>query len=320
MMEEVLKGLNFETAYEIATKIPNMDEIEIAAVLGAIEARGYDAEVLAGFAKGVVEGVSINLGEVVDTCGTGGDKAASINVSTAVAIALSTIHPVAKHGNRAVSSKSGSADVLESLGVNIEMEEAKARRMIFETGFAFLFAPLYHKSFARVVRVRRKLAIKTIFNIIGPLTNPANPVAQIVGVANASLVKPVGEALSILGRKGVVVHGSGLDEVSPSDKTDIAVVNRDVELLTLQSEDFGVERTKVIPCKSGEESARRIKAVFSGKGLREDRVFIGVNFATSLFALGYEDLKENMEIFEERLQSGEFARKLEEIVCKSTSM
>ncbi|WP_456329904.1 anthranilate phosphoribosyltransferase [Archaeoglobus sp.] len=320
MMEEVLKGLNFETAYEIATKIPNMDEVEIAAVLGAIEARGYDAEALAGFAKGVVERVSIDLGEVVDTCGTGGDKAASINVSTAVAIALSTIHPVAKHGNRAVSSKSGSADVLESLGVNIEMEEAKARRMISKTGFAFLFAPLYHKSFARVARVRRKLAIKTIFNIIGPLTNPANPVAQIVGVASPSLVKPVGEALSILGRKGVVVHGSGLDEVSPSGKTDIAVVTGDVELLALQPEDFGVERTKVIPCQSGEESARRIKAVFSGRGLRKDRVLIGINFATSLFALGYEDLKENMEIFEERLQSGEFARKLEEIVCKSTSM
>jgi len=320
MIGAVLKGLNFDMAYELALSIPAMDEVEIAAVLGAIEARGYDAEVLAGFAKGVVEGVRINLGEVVDTCGTGGDGAASINVSTAVAIALSTIHPVAKHGNRAVSSKSGSADVLESFGVNIEMDETKARKMISETGFAFLFAPLYHKSFARVVRVRRKLAIKTIFNIIGPLTNPASPAAQIVGVANSGLVRPVGEALSILGRRGVVVHGSGLDEVSPSGKSSIAIVNGDVELLSLQLEDFGVERTKVIPCKSGEESAKRIKAVFSGKGLKEDRVLIGINFATSLFALGYEDLKENMEIFEEKLQIGDFARKLEEIVCKSTSM
>ena len=320
MIGAVLKGLNFDTAYELATEIPRMDEVEIAAILGAIEAKGYDAEVLAGFAKGVVEGAKVDLGEVADTCGTGGDGAASINVSTAVAIALSTIHPVAKHGNRAVSSKSGSADVLESLGVNIEMDEAKAREMISETGFAFLFAPLYHKSFARVVRVRRKLAIKTIFNIIGPLTNPANPVAQIVGVTTQDLVRTVGEALSILGRRGVVVHGSGLDEVSPSGKTNIAIVSGDVELLSLQPEDFGVERAKIIPCHSSEESARRIKAVFSGRGLKEDKIFIGINFATALLALGHEDLRENLEIFEERLWSGEFAGKLEEIVCKSTSM
>ncbi|MBO8180773.1 MAG: anthranilate phosphoribosyltransferase [Archaeoglobus sp.] len=320
MIGEVLKGLNFDMAYELALSIPAMDEVEIAAVLGAIEAKGYDAEALAGFAKGVVDGVRINLGEVVDTCGTGGDKAASINISTAVAIALSSIHPIAKHGNRAVSSKSGSADVLESLGVNIEMDETKARKMISETGFAFLFAPLYHQSFARVVRVRRKLAIKTIFNIIGPLTNPANPVAQVVGVANAELLRTVGEALSILGRRGVVVHGSGLDEVSPLYETSVAVIGKNLEFLRLCPEDFGVKRAKIIPCQSSNESAKRIKAVFSGNGLEEDRILIGINFATALFALGYEDLKENMEIFEEKLQSGEFARKLEEIVCKSTSM
>jgi len=320
MIGEVLKGLNFETAYDLATKISDLDEIEIAAILGAIEAKGYDAEVLAGFAKGVAEKARIDLGEVADTCGTGGDGVSSINVSTAVAIALSTVHPVAKHGNRAVSSKSGSADVLESLGVNIEMNEKKARKMISETGFAFLFAPLYHKSFAKVVNVRRKLAIKTIFNIIGPLTNPANPVAQIVGVANADLVRTVGEALVILGRRGVVVHGNGLDEVSPSDKTKMAIVDGDVDILTIQPEDFGVKKTEIIPCQSSEESARRIKAVFDGNGLEEDRIFVALNFATSLFALGFEDLKENMEIFEEKLQNGDFKRKLEDIVCRSMNL
>jgi anthranilate phosphoribosyltransferase len=319
MIEAVLKGLDFDSAYHLAIELPKMDEPSIAAILVAIEARGYDSEVIAGFAKGVMEKASVNLGEVVDTCGTGGDGISSINVSTAVAIALSTLHPVAKHGNRAMSSKSGSADVLEALGVRIEMDEEMARSMIKNTGFAFLFAPLYHKTFARVGAVRRKLGIRTIFNIVGPLTNPANPVAQIVGVAKEELIMPVAEALSLLGRRAVVVHGSGLDEVSPKDETLAAVVDKDVERLRLTPEDFGVEKSRIVPCKSSEESARRIKSVFCGEGLKEDKNFIAVNFSAALFALGYEDLRENTEIFGEKLENGEFRAKLEEIVCRSTN-
>lgn len=319
MIEDVLRGLDFDRAYELAKTLPELDEVRVAAILAALEAKGYDSEVIAGFAKGIAEKAEIDLGRVMDTCGTGGDRTSSINVSTAVAIAISTIHPVAKHGNRAVSSRSGSADVLEVLGVRIDMDGEKARKMIEETNFAFLFAPLYHKSFARVASVRRNLGIRTIFNVTGPLTNPARPEVQIVGVASENLLNEVAHALALLGRRAVVVYGSGMDEVNPSSHTEIAVVNGGVERLKLLPEDFGVERCKVIPCLSCEESAERIKAVFSGRGREEDRRLIAINFAAALFALGYEDLKENVEIFDEKLQNMEFARKLEEIACKSTS-
>ena len=318
MIADVVSGLDFDSAYRLARELPEMSEVEIAAVLAALEARGYNADVIAGFVKGVVDNVSIDLGKVADTCGTGGDNAGTINVSTAVAIALSTIHPVAKHGNRSVSSKSGSADVLEAMGINIEMEPEIARRMIEETGFAFLFAPLYHSQFARVAGVRRKLKIRTIFNIAGPLSNPANPVAQLVGVADEKLVMDVAEALDMMGKRGVVVHGSGVDEVHPGRESVVAVVSKGVDVLTLTPADFGIEGTKPLQCHSSTESAERIKAVFAGRGCKEDTNLIAVNFATAMYAVGYEDLRENVKIFFEKVESGEFMRRLEEIACKST--
>lgn len=172
---------------------------------------------------------------------------------------------MAKHGNRAISSKSGSADVLEAMGINIEMNEDMAKKMVKENCFAFLFAPLYHKSFAKVVSVRRKLGIRTIFNITGPLTNPANPEIQIVGVANENLLSKVAEALSLFNKRALVVHGSGMDEVSPFDKTTALFVNGGIEKLILLPEDFGVKRVKIIPCSGKEESADRIRAVFKAK-------------------------------------------------------
>ncbi len=319
MIKEVILGLDFDSAYRLARELPEMSEVEIAAVLAALESRGYGADVIAGFVKGVVDGVSVDLGKVADTCGTGGDRAGTINVSTAVAIALSTLHPVAKHGNRSVSSKSGSADVLEALGVDIEMNPEKAKRMVEETNFAFLFAPLYHSQFAKVAGVRKELKIRTIFNIAGPLSNPANPVAQLVGVADEGLVGVVAEALDVMGKRGVVVHGSGIDEVHPGRESVIAIVSKGVDVITLTPADFGVESTKLLQCHNSAESAGRIRAVFSGRGCKEDTNLIAVNFATAMYAVGYEDLKENVEIFFEKIESGEFMRKLEEIVCKSTS-
>lgn len=319
MIEVAISNLNFDTAYEMAKEMPNLDEIKIGAILAAIEAKGYGAEVIAGFARGVSERSAVDLGEVIDTCGTGGDGANTINVSTAVAIALSTVHPVAKHGNRSISSKSGSADVLEALGVNIEMHPEFAKKMINEIGFAFLFAPLYHRSFAKVGKVRKKLGIRTIFNIIGPLSNPANPAYQIIGVSDRDLMMEVARAADMMGKKAIVVHGSGLDEVSPSKDSLIAIVDNGVEITVVSPEDFGIQRVNVVECKSSMESAERIRSVFAGRGLKEDRNFIAVNFAAAMLALGYEDLRENVEIFESKIENGEILTKLEEIVCGSTS-
>ncbi len=319
MIEVAISNLNFDIAYEIAKELPNFDEVQIAAILAAMEAKGYDAEVIAGFAKGISEKSAVDLGKVADTCGTGGDKASTINVSTAVAIALSTVHPVAKHGNRSISSKSGSADVLEVLGVNIEMSPELAKKMIDETGFAFLFAPLYHKPFAKVGAIRKKLGIRTIFNIVGPLSNPAKPAYQIIGVSDEDLLTEIARAVDMMERRAVVVHGSGLDEVSPSKETLLAIVDDGVDIIKVTPEDFGVRRVSIVECKSSVESAERIRSVFAGKGLKEDRNFIAVNFAAAMFAIGYEDLKEGVEIFENKIEDGEILAKLEEIVCRSTS-
>lgn len=319
MIETIFGKIDMEKAYEIALALPELDEVEISAILTALEIKGYDSEVLAGFCKAILERAKIDLGNVFDTCGTGGDRASTINVSTAVAIAVSLFEPVAKHGNRAVSSKSGSADVLEKLGVKIEQSAELARKMIQETKFAFLFAPLYHNSFAKVIGVRRKLRIRTIFNVLGPLVNPADPKRQIIGVSDEKLLLPVAEALELLGRKGIVYYGSGIDEVNPNAETIAYVVEGGMEKLKLFPADFGVEECRIIPCKDSEESAKRIKAVFANRGLREDRNLIALNFATALYALGFEDLKENVAIFNEKLQKGEFLKKLEEIVCRSTN-
>lgn len=317
MIEALFTNINMEKAYEIALKLPEMDEVEISAILTGLELKGYDAEVLAGFSRAILEKVKLDLGKVFDTCGTGGDRSSTINVSTAVAIAVSVFHPVAKHGNRAVSSRSGSADVLEKLGVKIEQPNEFAKRMIRETNFAFLFAPLYHSSFAKVVGVRRKLRIRTIFNVLGPLVNPANPERQIIGVSNEKLLLPVAETLELLGRRGIVLYGGGIDEVNPGAETIAYFVENSIEKLRLKPEDFGISECGIIPCKDSEDSARRIKNVFANAGLEEDRNLIAVNFATALYALGFEDLKENVAIFNEKVERGEFLRKLEEIICRS---
>ncbi len=311
---------NFESAYRLALELPSMSDSQIAAILAAIEADKYSGEVVAGFARGVLDMcVKVDFGDVFDTCGTGGDAASTLNVSTAVAISLSTLHPVAKHGNRAISSKSGSADVLDSLGIRSELTPENAKKLLEETDFTFLLAPLYHPCFARVSQVRRKLGMRTIFNIVGPLANPAEPKRQLLGVSSEDLLQPVAEAMEILGRSGLVVFG-GIDEVSVSGETMVAVVENGIDVLRLTPADFGIPETRIVPCRSSSESARRIRAVFSGSGLVEDIRLIAANFAAALFALGYDDLSDNVELFYDKVESGEFAAKLEEIVCKSTNL
>jgi anthranilate phosphoribosyltransferase len=167
--------------------------------------------------------------------------------------------------------------------------------------------------------VRRKLKVRTIFNVLGPLVNPANPERQIVGVSSEKLLIPVAEALELLGRKGIVLNGSGMDEVSPKYETTAYIVDDGIEKMRLFPSDFGICETEIVPCESSEASARRIRAVFANSGLEEDKKLIAVNFATALYALGFEDLKDNVLIFIEKIEEGEFLRKLEEIACRSTN-
>ena len=323
MLEKIVerKKLSFEEAYELYNQMLKESEVKVAGILTALQMKGIDSEELAGFVKAMRENaVKINLGEVCDTCGTGGDGASTINVSTASAIVLSLFRRVAKHGNTAVTSKSGSANLMEKLGIKTHLTPKEAERMIKETSFAFLFAPLYHPTLKRIMPIRRELRIKTIFNVLGPLSNPAKPVYQIVGVNSEELAYKMAETLLMLEvKKALVVHGNGIDEVSPNSKTLVLEVNKDIEKYIVYPEDFGLSREKIVPCNSPLESAERIKAVFSGKGKKEDRAFIIANSSLALYSAEVGELNECVEIVKSAL-NGEAMAKLEEIVnaCPKT--
>jgi len=322
MLEKIVEGknLSFEESYELFNQLVNESPIRIAGILTALQTKGYTAEELAGFAKAMRDNaVKVDLGEVMDTCGTGGDKSFTINVSTASAIILSCFTRIAKHGNVSITSKSGSANLLEALGINYKLNPDQAKILIEKTNFTFLFAPLYHPTLKNVMPVRKELRIKTIFNVLGPLANPSNPSYQLIGVSSLDLVDKVASALEFLEvKKAYVVYGNGLDEVNPKGETIVAEVGDGVERLKLKPEDFGLEPVNIKPCYSPQESAERIKAVLSGKGSKEDKNFILMNSALALDLIE-NDLKSCVELVESVF--GEIAiKKLEEIVCLSRNL
>ncbi|WP_461864108.1 anthranilate phosphoribosyltransferase [Thermococcus sp.] len=310
------QDLSFGEAYELFMELKEENEVKIAAYLAAFQTKGYTGEEIAGLAKAMRDSaIRLELGEVADTAGTGGDGSLTINVSTASALILSAFTRVAKHGNTSITSKSGSANVLDAMGINIHLPPEKAREIIEKTNFTFLFAPLYHPALKPIMSVRKILRIKTIFNILGPLANPANPVYQLVGVNSEELLEPVGEALNFLGvRKALVVYGSGIDEISSFKESKVVEVRKGrLESYTVNPRDFGMEPVKPKPCYSSQESAERIKAVLGGNGRRDDRYFILINSATALYASEIaSDFKEAVEMVKSILGTS-LLEKLEEI-------
>ncbi|AFK23176.1 anthranilate phosphoribosyltransferase [Pyrococcus sp. ST04] len=324
LLEKIInrENLTFKEAYNLFDELLRENEVRIAAYLAAMQTKGYTAEEIAGLAKAMRDkAVKVDLGKVADTAGTGGDGASTINVSTASALILSAFTKVAKHGNVSITSKSGSANLLEALGINIRIPPEKAKEMIEKTGFTFLFAPMYHPALKRIMPVRKLLRIKTVFNILGPLASPAEPSYQIVGVNSQDLIEKIARALSYLGiERGLVVHGEGLDEVNPRGETIIAEVNgKKIEVYTITPEDLGLTPAKIIPCNSPQESAERVKAVLSGNGRKEDKTFILANAAVALYAAKVVgDIREGVEAVNNVLGE-EMIRKLEEIACISKS-
>lgn len=322
LLEKIISGrnLSFEEAYELFQTLGKESEIRIAAYLAALQTKGYTGEEIAGLAKAMRDqAVKTDLGEVADTAGTGGDGSSTINVSTASALILSAFRRVAKHGNTSITSRSGSADLLRALGINPDIGPEKAREMVEKVNFTFLFAPRYHPALKGIMPVRKALKIKTVFNVLGPLANPAEPAYQLVGVNSPGLVDVMAEALSFLGvKRALVVHGGGLDEVSPFSETAIAEVRKEeVDRYTLSPGDFGVEPVKPAPCSSPEESALRVKEVLAGRGRKEDRSFVLVNASAALYAAGVaSDFRESVEIAENALGS-EMIKRLEAIACLS---
>ena len=257
---------------------------QIAALLTGLRDKGETTDEITGFAEAmraaarpVFDGANPRpAGSLVDTCGTGGDNAGLFNVSTAAALVVAAAGRgkevrVAKHGNRSLSSKCGSADVLEALGVPLEQEPAKVAASIREHGFGFLFAPFFHESTRHAQPVRRKLGGRTVFNLLGPLTNPAGVDAQVVGVYDAKWLVPMAEALGQLGaRRAFVVHSrDGLDEVSLSAPTDLAEL-RDGTVMTstIAPEDFGLETAPRAALLGGDarRNAKIVRGVLAGSG------------------------------------------------------
>jgi len=258
--------------------------------------------------------------ELVDTCGTGGDKVDTFNVSTMTAfVAAAAGAKVAKHGNRAVSSKCGSADFLEALGANIELVPEQVVRLIEEVGIGFLYAPVYHPAMRNVAKVRRELGIKSLFNLVGPLSNPAGARRQLVGVYAPELVEPLAKVLQNLGViRGYVVHGmEGLDEVSITGETLIAEISPEgVRVFTVTPEGLGLKRWDLESIKGGDcqKNVEIFSQILEGKN-KPAEDFLVINSAFALAAAGLVDSPiEGVELARETLKSGKVGETVRKFV------
>ncbi|MFH1905494.1 MAG: anthranilate phosphoribosyltransferase [bacterium] len=293
---------------------------QIASFITALRMKGETVDEITGCAKVMrekAERIHIKHGlDVVDTCGTGGDKANTFNVSTATAIvAAGGGLIVAKHGNRSVSSKCGSADVIKELGINIDIPPNRVEECINNIGIGFLFAPLFHKAMKYAIGPRREIGIRTIFNILGPLTNPANATSQVLGVYNPNLTDKLANVLKNMGSKSAfVVHGEGgFDEISITGKTRISELkNGEIKTYYIHPRDFGMSIGKEEDIRGGDaaENAKIIIKILKGeKGARRDIVVL--NSAHIFVATGKaKDIREGITLAEKSIDSGAALNKL----------
>jgi anthranilate phosphoribosyltransferase len=328
----LVQGMNLSEA-EMAECVKEImegkaTEAQIGAFLTALRIKGETVDEITGAARIMREKVAAIRGPegVLDTCGTGGDMSHTFNISTAAAIVVAASGvPVAKHGNRSVSSRSGSADVLEALGVKIDLSPEKVEKCLFESGFGFLFAPLFHPAMKYAVGPRREIGIRTIFNILGPLTNPAGAQRQILGVFAGKLTETLASVLGNLGSEDVmVVHGEdGLDEITISNGTKVSRCrHREVETFYITPEDFGVKRADVGTLIGGEkdENAKILLSILKGeRGPKRDVVLMN-SAAALVIAARATDFPDAMLIASDAVDSGSALRKLQEIIHVSNAV
>jgi len=297
-------------------------DAQIGAFLIGLKMKGETPDEIAGLAKGmkkVAHTISPNASQLIDTCGTGGDKYDTINVSTAAAIvAASTGISVAKHGNFSITSKCGSADVLRELGVKIDLSPPEVERLIESIGIGFMLAPVFHPAMKRVVQPRREIGVRTVFNILGPLTNPANAEAQLIGVYDRALCEKLANVLQVLGSKrALVVNGGGLDEISNMGETAVAELNNGrIETYSITPDELGFEIATPEEIAGGtpeENAAALVKVLSSEKGAKRD--IIVMNSAAAIFVGGgAQNLKEGVQKAEKAIDSGAALCKLKELV------
>ncbi|WP_414624523.1 anthranilate phosphoribosyltransferase [Calothrix sp. CCY 0018] len=266
------------------------------AILAAIQAKGVSVEELLGMvevlhSQSVKPAREIIIGDLpfIDTCGTGGDGASTFNISTAVAFVTAACGvKVAKHGNRSSSGKTGSADVLEKLGINLKADTEKATSALETVGMTFLFAPDWHPALKAIAPLRKALKVRTVFNLLGPLLNPLKPTGQVIGVNNPILIETFAKVLYQMGtRRGIVLHGrEKLDEAGLGDKTDLAVLsNGEIQILELDPQEMGFSSAPISSIRGGEveENATILKSVLQGKGTQQQQDVVALNAALALF-------------------------------------
>jgi anthranilate phosphoribosyltransferase len=296
---------------------------QIGALLAGLNVKGLTAEELTGFARAMLDNANMIYPEVegrlVDTCGSGGDRHNTFNISTAAAIVTAAAGvPVAKHGNRSVTSLSGSADVLEALGVKVDCGAEVVRSSIEQIGIGFMFAPLFHPAMKRVGGVRRELGVRTVFNLLGPIVNPTDSPAQVIGIYDKKYCRPIAEALKKLGKqRALVVNGDGMDEISTLAETCVVELkNGMITSYLLKPEDLGLSRATAGDIVGGtpRENADDIQYILKGeRGPKRDIVVI--NSAASIY-VGRDDLslREAVTVAEETIDSGKALTRLEQMV------
>jgi len=306
VMQEILSGAT--------------DTADIVSFLTALNVKGQTVEELTAAVNVMlkyVEPIVVDKPNILDTCGTGGDQKGSFNISTITALVASGAGlTVAKHGNRSVSSICGSADILEALGVNINMDKAKIKKCLEEIGIAFLFAPNLHPAMGHVMPARKQIAQKTIFNILGPLINPARATNQLIGVYSKEWTRPLAEVLRNLGSKHVlVVHGAdGLDEVTTTDKSFISeAVNGILKDYEITPEDFGLDRARLDDLAGGmvSENVKIFRDVLAGKKGRQ-RDIVLLNSGCAIYAADKaKTIAEGIHLARESIDSKAALKKLE---------
>ncbi|MCP3029025.1 anthranilate phosphoribosyltransferase [Halobacillus sp. A5] len=318
ILSEVVEGktLTEEEAYKVMNEIMqgNVTTGQLMSLLSVIRHRGETVEEMTGFVRAMranMTKLDVAHEDIVDTCGTGGDGSSTFNISTAVSLILASMDvKVAKHGNRKVSSKSGSADVLETLGVPIDTTPAEGAKAIAEKGMTFMFAPNYHQAMKHAGPARQELGFRTVFNLLGPMSNPANAKRQLIGIYDTAYAEKMAETLNKLGSKHVllVTGHDGLDEITMTGETDIVELkDGEITRFTLTPEDLGLKSGKLedIQINTTNESAQIIEQVLQGSANESALTIVKMNAAAGLYIAGKaKDLREGVQLVQQAIESG----------------
>ena len=303
-----------------------MDPLVLSSLLTALKVKGESPSEIVGAAKALIAAAKPFPRpdyEFCDIVGTGGDGLHTINISTTAAIVGATCGiKVAKHGNRSVSSKTGSSDLLDKLGIKLDMSPETARHCLDEANICFLFAPQYHSGMRFAAPVRQALKTRTLFNVLGPLINPARPTYQLMGVYSELLLEPIAETLRELGlQKGMVVYGSGLDEIAIHGETQVAEIHGEhIRYHTLTPADFGLKYYTLEAIRGGDpdENRKITEKLLAGKGTDAQQAAIAINLSPLLVMGGKaDDLKQGAELAIETLRSGDALDKVTQLAALS---